>query len=90
MKGLVVGDKTARVANFHKNTIESFVELLGAAGLEHPAQLNRSHVYRRVFMNLVKTYEEIYPPVSEGAFLNTQNAAQEYIADLAKASAETF
>jgi glutamate synthase domain-containing protein 2 len=90
MKGLVVGDKTARVANFHKNTIESFVELLGAAGLEHPAQLNRSHVYRRVFMNLVKTYEEIYPPVSEGAFLNTQSTPQEYVGDLNRASAETF
>ncbi len=90
MKGLVVEDKTERVANFHKNTIESFVELLGAAGLEGSTQLNRSHVYRRVFMNLVKTYEEIYPPVSDGSMLSEHTAPQEYAADLKRASAESF
>ncbi|HOO10783.1 MAG TPA: FMN-binding glutamate synthase family protein, partial [Cyclobacteriaceae bacterium] len=52
IKGLVVEDKYKRAANFHKNTVESFVELMGASGLEDPSKLNRTHVYRRVFMNL--------------------------------------
>ncbi|CAN0425291.1 unnamed protein product, partial [Phaeothamnion confervicola] len=60
-KGLVVEDKKERVANYHKNTVGSFVELLSCAGLAHPEEINRGHVYRRVFMNMVKTYEEIYP-----------------------------
>lgn len=69
MKGLVVGDKKQRVANFHKHTIESFVELIGAAGIDHPSKLDRSYICRRVSMNLVKSYEEIYPTVQDGSYL---------------------
>ncbi len=69
-QGLVVEDKKVRVANYHKHTIESFVELIAAAGLDNPRKLNRHQIYRRVFMNEVKTLEEIYPSVSVGAMLN--------------------
>src|SRR6187402_314673 len=61
MKGLVVEDKTTRVANFHKNTVESFVELLAASGIDDPRKLNRHQITRRVFMIEIKTLEEIYP-----------------------------
>jgi hypothetical protein len=70
MNGLVVGDKKHRVANFHKHTVESFVELLGAAGIDHPEKLNRSYIYRRIFMDHVKSYEEIFPTVRDGSYLN--------------------
>jgi glutamate synthase domain-containing protein 2 len=90
MKGLVVEDKKTRVANYHKNTVESFVELMGAAGLSSPEQINRSHVYRRVFMNLVKTYEEIYPTIPEGCLLEGGDAPFDYEGYLKRASAETF
>ena len=90
MKGLVVGDKTERVANFHKHTVESFVELMGAAGLDDPEKIDRTHVYRRVFMNLVKTYEEIYPTVPEGCLLEGGDSPIEYDADMARSSAESF
>lgn len=69
-KGLVVDDKKVRVANYHKHTIESFVELIAAAGIDNPRKLNRHQIYRRVFMNEVKTLEEIYPSVPTGAMLN--------------------
>ena len=90
MKGLVVEDKVTRVYNFHKHTVESFMELLGAAGLDHPMKLNRSHIFRRVFMNLVKTYEEIYPVIPNGCLLNGADSPFEYDADLARSSAEAF
>ncbi len=61
MTGLVVEDKKQRVANFHKNTVTSFVELMCAAGIKDPASINRNDIYRRVFMNQVKSFEEIYP-----------------------------
>lgn len=70
VKGLVVDDKKVRVANFHKHTVESFVELIAAAGLDHPRKLNRHQITRRVFMNEVKTLEEIYPSVPAGSMLN--------------------
>lgn len=90
MKGLVVEDKTTRVANYHKNTVESFVELIGASGLDHPDKINRSHVYRRVFMNTVKTYEEIYPTIPDGCLLDGADAPFDYEDYLKKASDESF
>jgi glutamate synthase domain-containing protein 2 len=70
IKGLVVEDKKVRVANFHKHTVESFVELLAAAGIDSPRKMNRHQIYRRVFMNEVRTLEEIYPSVLPGSMLN--------------------
>ena len=89
VKGLVVEDKKVRVANFHKNTIESFVELLGASGIDKPQKLNRHQISRRIFMNEVRTLEEIYPSVPVGAMLG--NAIPErYRMSYESASAEKF
>lgn len=82
--GLVVSDKRVRVANFHAETVNSFVELLGAAGIENPRELTRSHIYRRVFMNEVRTLEDIYPSLEPGCMLNG-NIPQKYKTDYARA-----
>ncbi|HOX81405.1 MAG TPA: FMN-binding glutamate synthase family protein [Chryseolinea sp.] len=89
IKGLVVEDKKVRVANYHKNTVESFVELIGASGLNSPAGLNRHQITRRVFMNEVRTFEEIYPSVPSGAMLNGAVPTQ-YVNSFNSASAEKF
>ncbi|SJZ79797.1 FMN-binding glutamate synthase family protein [Sediminibacterium ginsengisoli] len=68
--GLVVDDKKHRVANYHANTVKTFVELLGAAGIADHTELTRSHIYRRVFLNEVRTFEDIFPSVTPGCFLN--------------------
>jgi glutamate synthase domain-containing protein 2 len=90
MKGLVVEDKKHRVANFHKHTVESFVELIGAAGIDHPGKIRRSHIYRRVFMDLVKSYEQIFPTIPESSFLDEGSIPEEYKVYLRNASAEKF
>lgn len=89
-KGLVVEDKKVRVANYHKHTVDSFVELLAASGIDHPDKINRTHVYRRVFMNMVKTYEEIYPEVPEGCLLDGGDSPIEFDVYLHRASATSF
>ncbi|MEQ8301943.1 MAG: FMN-binding glutamate synthase family protein [Cyclobacteriaceae bacterium] len=89
-KGLVVEDKYQRVANFHKNTVESFVELMGACGLAHPSEIDRTHVYRRVFMNLVKTYEDIYPTIPTGCLLDGGDVPFDYESYLKRSSSEAF
>lgn len=67
--GLHVGDKSERVARYHKETVKSFFEVLGAAGLTRPSELKPWFVMRRVSGTEVKSYSEIYPPVEPGALL---------------------
>lgn len=70
MAGLVVEDKKQRVANYHQDTVESCVEMTAAMGLTEPHQVNRSHIYRRILMNMVKPFEEIYPYTLPNSLLN--------------------
>lgn len=76
MKGLVVEDKAQRVANFHKATIESFIELMAASGVVTAEELKREHINRRVGATQVMKYSEIYPEVPVGKFLQPTKNGQ--------------
>ncbi len=89
MNGLVVNDKAKRVFNYHEDTVKTFVELMGAAGLDSPTQLSRSHIYRRVFMNEVRTFEDIFPSVAYGTMQNGQ-VPERYKDDYLKADMERW
>jgi len=69
MNGLNVDDKSERAANFHQETLHSFSELIAATGVLHPKDLNRSHINRRVSMNTILKYDEIFPYTKEGSLL---------------------
>lgn len=68
-KGLNIDDKKVRVANYHHETIKAAVELMAAAGIDHPDKLHRSHIYRRVSANQIQTYVEMYPYLLRGSLL---------------------
>lgn len=76
--GLVVEDKRVRVANYQKNTVNSFVELLAAAGVAQPSLIHRGMIQRRVAMNLVRRYDEIFPPVKAGCLLHADSYPADY------------
>jgi len=78
--GLVVSDKKHRVANFHEGTVKAFVELLGAAGLDNMDNLTRSHIYRRVSLNEMSTFEEIFPSTTVGSLLD-ETIPERYASD---------
>jgi glutamate synthase domain-containing protein 2 len=69
IKGLVVNDKVTRVANFHQETVLSFVEFMGATGVNDISKIKRHHVYRRTNQTEIKTYAEIYPQVQLGEYV---------------------
>jgi len=78
VKGLVVDDKAPRVKRYHEATIHSFLELIAAAGLNGPEELNRSHISKRVGMYNVQTYDEIYPYIEEGCLVNIDTVPNNY------------
>lgn len=65
--GLVVEDKKTRVANYQQATVKNFVELLGASGLDNMGNITRSHIYRRISLNEMLTFEEIFPSIPVGS-----------------------
>jgi glutamate synthase domain-containing protein 2 len=89
MKGLVVDDKKTRVANFHKATVESAVQMIGAAGLQHPDDIHRMFIYRRVGSNQIQTYGELYPYIPKGSLLKTPYPLS-FEMDMAISSADIF
>ncbi len=69
-KAIDVEDKGMRVDRYHKRTVQSFVEILGAAGLSHPSQIRPDHVYRRVDAVTCLRYSELYEWLLPHALLN--------------------
>jgi glutamate synthase domain-containing protein 2 len=68
-RALVVPDKSERVFNFHRATVEAVAELAAAAGLNHPTEFATAHFSRRVSPHEVKTFAELYPSLSPGELL---------------------
>ncbi len=64
IKGLNVADKTVRVASYHKKTMDSFQEIVLAAGLTDKNELMRAHINHRIESNIIKTYEDMYPSLA--------------------------
>ncbi len=88
--GLQVRDKKQRVANYHKETIHSFIELLAASGFSQPQQIDRYSINRRVSVNEVKTYADIYPYISRGCLLYEDSIPQQYDQAMAMARSDSF
>ncbi len=70
--GLVVPVKSARVARYHAETIEAALELIGAAGLESPADLRPWHIMRRITALETRHYGEIVRFLEPGELLSSK------------------
>lgn len=90
VKGLVVEDKKVRVAQYHKETIKSFIEIIGASGLDDPDKINRSHVYRRIVMNQNMRYDQIYPYIPIGCLLDEDTVPENWKFDMSLSSTDKF
>jgi glutamate synthase domain-containing protein 2 len=88
-RALVVPDKTERVYNFHRATVEALAELVGAAGLDHPTDFAPAHFSRRVSPHEVRSFAELYPPLEPGELL-AGSGDKRYEIAWAMASAKEF
>ena len=68
-RALVVPDKAQRVNNFHRNTLRALAELLEAAGLNHPSDLQPQHIARRVSSSEVRLLSALFPTLETGELL---------------------
>lgn len=88
-RGLVVPEKAARVASFHRHTVHALAELVAAAGLSHPRELLPHHVWHRVSPIEVKPLDRIYPFLAAG-ILEAAPEETPYAADWQAADADSF
>ncbi|MHC4453925.1 MAG: FMN-binding glutamate synthase family protein [Planctomycetota bacterium] len=71
VKGLSVKNKTDRVVNYHDGTVKTLVEMVAAAGLNSVEKIERRHINRRVDLNSIVRYDQIFPPVETGCLLES-------------------
>jgi len=76
-RAIDIPSRAERVRNFHKHTLEAVAELLGAAGIRHPKDLNRRHIVRRLSASQIKLADQIYPRVSDGALLTGEGVIED-------------
>lgn len=68
--GLDITNKTERIYNYQKETVNSAVEIMAAMGLCHSEELDRTKLYQwSGENNRSMTLDEIYPTVKEGSYL---------------------
>jgi glutamate synthase domain-containing protein 2 len=70
---LVVPNKSERVQNFHRQTLESVQEMLQATGLMHPADLSLKHIMRRMSDHEVKNLNSLMLSLAPGVLLTYQD-----------------
>ncbi|NII11689.1 FMN-binding glutamate synthase family protein [Oleiagrimonas sp. C23AA] len=69
-RALVVPDKAQRVYNFHRHTLHELAEILAAAGLRHPEQLEARHLVRRVSDTEVRMFAQLHYMMKPGELLD--------------------
>ena len=89
-RALVVPDKSERVFNFHRATLEALAELVGAAGLDHPAEFVPAHFSRRISAHEVRSFAELYPSLEPGELLASGSDDKRFEIPWAMASAKEF
>jgi glutamate synthase domain-containing protein 2 len=90
MYALNVRNKAPRVHSFHDATIKSFLQVIGAAGLDSPDELNPHLIYRRISESQARHYYDIYDHIQPGQLLSGENIPDSYREDWEQANAERF
>merc|ERR1739845_37180 len=60
VKGLVVDQKWMRVYLYHKNTMATMAEVVGATGVDNPSHVRREMIWRRISQTERRSYLDLY------------------------------
>ena len=89
-KKLDVEDKSQRVYNYHKNTLEALMNLLEASGLNHPSELGPEHIIRRTSKTEIHSYMDLFPFLEPGALLEGETGERVFDTYWPNASPDSF
>ncbi|MFO0595879.1 MAG: FMN-binding glutamate synthase family protein [Myxococcaceae bacterium] len=87
--GLDVKHKEVRVANYHRETVKTVAEMVGAMGLEHSSGLRPWHLMKRTGLTEIHHYGEIFEFIEEGSLLGGA-IPKSFLRPLEAASADSF
>ncbi|HKK56191.1 FMN-binding glutamate synthase family protein [Marinobacter sp.] len=87
---LDVEDKSQRVYNFHKNTLDALKNLLAASGLKHPSELGPEHILSRTSKTEIHSYLELFPYLEPGDLLKGETGIRVYDKYWPDARSESF
>jgi glutamate synthase domain-containing protein 2 len=89
-RALVPEDKATRIYNFHRNTLHALAELIGAAELCHPGEIEPRHIVRRVSSNEIRLVANLYKFLQRGELLTNPKAHVVYEYYWPLASSKSF
>ncbi len=87
---LDVQDKSQRVYNYHKNTLEALMNLLEASGLKHPSELGPEHIIRRTSRTETHSYMDLFPFLEPGALLEGETGERVFDTYWPNATPDSF
>ena len=87
---LVVPDKAERVYNFHRMTLKALSEMLAAAAISHPDDLQPYHLVRRVSPTEIRQFSELHTFLAPGVLVEDRCEDGLYGANWRLASAASF
>ena len=89
-RALVVEDKAQRVYNFHHNTLHALAEMLAAAGLERPEQIDAKHLVQRLSATEIKLFSQKHYFLAPGELLSGEIEGEFYQQMWRLARADSF
>jgi len=89
MRALKIDERAEYVRNYHRGTIDSFLQLTGALGVADPARLTPAHILRRMPDQKARHYAQLYPYMQPGELLGSHTPAA-FDEDWALADADHF
>ena len=88
--GLVVADKARRVARYHGDTIESFLELMASTGCASPEEIGPQHVLRRLDATHIHPLDQVYEYLPAGCLLSVDSIPENWVDRWERADATRF
>lgn len=89
-RALDVESKSKRVANFHRNTLKAVAEMIGAAGLSGPEELQPKHLMVRQKSGETLSGAKIYLKMPANALINNEVEDETYRVPWNNARSDSF